>query len=259
MTRLTNDIFWLSELYHHGPEDLAISFFKFVGTFIILININVPLTFIIFLFLPIMAAYAFYFNRRMNAALRISKDRIGDINAQVEEALSGIRVVKSFTNEEIEKEKFAYANNRFLNSRREGYKSEAYFSGGMTAFTQLITIAMIVFGGAAIVHATLDLADLLTYLLCVGLLIEPIQRTVNFARLYHEGITGFNRFMEVLEVEPDIQDAVGAIELTHVQGNVEFRRCKLQVQRRVWLCIKEHLSAHKSRRVYCLRWVFRCR
>lgn len=223
MTRITNDTLALSELYHHGPEDIVISFLKFIGTFIILLTINIELTLIIFLFLPVMAVYALYFNKRMNIALRRSRERIGDINAQVEDTLSGIRVVKSFTNEEIERKKFAYENNRFVDSRRNGYKSEAYFSGGLIAFTQLITIAVIVFGGAAIVNASLDLADLVTYLLFVGILIEPIRTLVNFARLYQEGITGFNRYMDILEVEPDIQDAAGAIELTHVQGNVEFR------------------------------------
>lgn len=223
MTRLTNDIFWLTELYHHAPEDIAISFLKFVGVLIILININVSLTLIIFLFLPIMAVYAFYFNKRMNIALRRSHDRIGDINAQVEDSLAGIRVVKSFTNEQLEKQKFAYENRRFVDSRRDGYKSEAYFSNGMMGFTQLITTAVIVFGGVAIANASLDLADLVTYLLCVGILIDPIQRAVNFARLYQEGITGFNRYMEMLEVEPDIQDVPDAIELTQAEGHVEFK------------------------------------
>ncbi|MBN1933774.1 MAG: ABC transporter ATP-binding protein [Anaerolineae bacterium] len=223
MTRITNDSLALAELYHHGPEDIVISILMFVGAFMILININVQLTLIIFLFLPIMAVYAFYFNKRMNIALRRSKDRIGDINAQVQDALSGIRVVKSFTNEEIENKKFAYENNRFVDSRRDGYKSEAYFYGGMIAFTQIIPIAVIVFGGARIVHASLDLADLVTYLLCVGILIDPIQRAVNFARLYQEGITGFSRCMDMLEVEPDIQDSANAIELVRVQGNVEFK------------------------------------
>jgi ATP-binding cassette, subfamily B, bacterial len=223
MTRLTTDIFWLSELYHHGPEDLAIALIKFVGVVIILMSINIQLTLIILLFLPIMAVYAFYFNRHMNRALTISKNRIGDINAQVEDALSGIRVVKSFTNEDVEKKKFAYENDRFLDSRRYGYRSEMYFSNGIIAFTQIITIAVIVFGGIAIVNASLGLADLLTYLLCVGILIEPIERVVNFARLYQEGITGFHRFMDVLEVQPDIQDAPDALELTHVRGNIAFR------------------------------------
>lgn len=223
MSRLTNDLFWLSELFHHGPEDLSIAAFNFIGTFVILIAINTKLSVIIFLFLPIMAIYGFYFNRRMNHALRRSKERIGDLNAQVEDTLAGIRVVKSFTNESIEKEKFSHENNRFVASRREGYGSEAYFYGGMLAFTQLITIAVVIFGGISIVNASLDLADLLTYLLYVGILIEPIRRIINFARLYQEGITGFNRFMDILEIHPDIQDSPDAIELGNVEGNVTFK------------------------------------
>lgn len=223
MNRITNDTFWLGELYHHGPEDIVIASLKFFGTFIILMTINVELTLIIFLFLPIMAAYAFYFNQKTNIALRKSKDRIGDINAQVEDTLAGIRVVKSFTNDEIETQKFAYENNRFLESRSDGYKSEAYLFNGVVAFTQLLTVIVIVFGGAGIVSGSLDLADLLTYLLYVGILIEPIRTALNFASLYQAGITGFDRFMEVLEIEPDIQDAPDAVELTHVQGKIEFR------------------------------------
>ena len=223
MTRITNDTFAMSELYHHGPEDIVVTCLTVVGAFIILLRVNVALTLIVFLLLPVMAVYALYFNKKMNRALRSSKDRIGDINAQVEDTLAGIRVVKSFTNEDVETSKFAFANNRFVASRRDGYKSEAYFSGGLIAFTQLITIAVIIFGGVAIVHASLDLADLLTYLLCVSILIDPIQKLVNFGRLYQEGITGFNRFMEILEVAPDIQDAADAIELASVRGHVEFQ------------------------------------
>ena len=223
MTRITNDSFDLAELYHHGPEDIVISLFNFVGAFIILININIKLTLIVLLFLLFMAVYAFYFNKKMKAALRRSKDRIGDINAQVEDTLSGIRVVKSFTNEEIEQRKFAHENARFLDSRSDSYKSEAYFDAGLTAFIQLMTIAVVVFGGVGMLQSSLDLADLLTFLLYIGILIEPIRRFSNFARLYQEGMTGFERFMEVLEVQPDIQDSVDAVELTHVQGNVEFK------------------------------------
>jgi ATP-binding cassette, subfamily B, bacterial len=223
MSRITNDLFSLSELFHHGPEDLFIALIKFTGVLIILININFQLTLVILLLIPIMALYAFYFNKRMNKALEINKQRIGDINAQVEETLAGIRVVKSFTNEETERKKFAYENNRFVQSRRAGYKSEAWFDSGMQAFTQLITIAMIIFGGVGIVNSSLELPDLLTYLLCVGILTEPILRLVNFARLYQEGITGFTRFVEILELRPDIQDLPGALELAHVRGNIEFR------------------------------------
>ena len=223
MTRISNDSFDLAELYHHGPEDIVISLLNFIGAFIILININIKLALIALLFLPIMGVYGFYFSKKMRIALRKSKDRIGDINAQVEDTLAGIRVVKSFTNEEIEKKKFAYENNRFVESRKDGYKSEAYFYDGLIALTQLMTIAVVIFGAASIVKGSLDLADLLTFLLYIVILIEPIQRLGNFTRLYQEGITGFERFMEVLEVEPDIKDAPDAIELTDVQGNIEFK------------------------------------
>ncbi|CAN5729891.1 ABC transporter ATP-binding protein [soil metagenome] len=222
MNRLTHDTFALGELYHHGPEDLVIASLKFVGTFVILMTVDVPLTLILFLFLPVMGVYAFYFNGKMNVALRTSKDRIGDVNAQVEDTLAGIRVVKSFTNEAVEKNKFAAENNRFLESRRDGYKSEAYFFNGVVAFTQLFTVVVIVFGGASIVRGTLDLADLVTYLLYIGILIEPIRTSLNFARLYQEGVTGFERFMEMLEVEPDIRDSAMAVNLTQVRGNVRF-------------------------------------
>jgi ATP-binding cassette subfamily B protein len=213
----------MSELFHHGPEDLAIALFKFVGVLLILLNINVQLTLVIFLFLPIMAVYAFYFNKRMNIALRVSKERVGDINAQVEDTLAGIRVVKSFTNEAIERQKFAHENRRFLLSRGDGYRSEMFFDTGMRVFTQFITIAVIVLGGVAIVNGSIVLADLVTYTLCVAILVEPIDRVVNFARLFQEGFTGFSRFMDIMEVEPDIQDSPNAIELPRVEGHIEFR------------------------------------
>lgn len=223
MTRISNDTFDLAELYHHGPEDIVIASFNFVGAFIILLNINVKLALIALLFLPIMGLYGFYFSRKMHHALRRSRDRIGDINAQVEDSLAGIRVVKSFTNEAVERKKFHQENDRFLESRRDGYKNEAYFYDGLLTLTQLMTVVVVIFGAISIVKGNLDLADLLTFLLYIVILIEPIQRLGNFIRLYQEGITGFNRFMEVLEVEPDIKDAAEAIELTDVQGNIEFR------------------------------------
>lgn len=230
MARITNDSFALSELYHHGPEDIVISLVNFVGAFVILLQINVKLAVIVFLFLPVMAVYAVYFNRKMKRAMRQSKDRIGDINAQVEDTLAGIRVVQSFSNEKIETEKFADANRRFVASRREEYKREAYFYEGMLVFTELMSIAVIIFGGASIVRAALDLADLLTFLLYIGILIEPIKRFSNFTRLYQEGITGFERMMEVLEVTPEIQDTTGAVELTNVQGNLEFKDVSFKYQ-----------------------------
>lgn len=243
MTRISNDSFDLAELYHHGPEDIVISLLNFIGAFIILISINVKLAMIALVFLPIMGLYGFYFSKKMHAALRKSKDRIGDINAQVEDTLSGVRVVKSFTNEEIEKKKFAYENQRFVESRRDGYKSEAYFYNGLITLTQLMTVAVVIFGAVSIVKGSLDLADLLTFLLYIGILIEPIQRLGNFTRLYQEGITGFERFMEILEVEPDIKDSQDAIEVTNVQGNIEFKNVSFKYKEGYDHVLK-HLSLH---------------
>lgn len=223
MTRLTNDSFDLAELFHHGPEDIVISLLNFVGAFAILFVIDSRLALLIFLFLPIMAVYAYHFNKKMAMALRRSHDRIGDINAQVEDSLAGIRVVQSFSNEAVETGKFGVENGRFLDSRRDSYRSETYFYEGLVAFTQLMTVAVVVFGGISIVQGSLDLPDLITFLLCVAILIEPIRRYGNFSRLYQEGVAGFNRFMEVLEVEPDIQDTAEAIELAKVDGNITFR------------------------------------
>ncbi len=223
MTRISHDTFDLAELYHHGPEDIVISLLNFIGAFVILMNINVKLALLSLLFIPIMAVYGFYFSRKMYGALRKSRDRIGDINAQVEDTLSGIRVVQSFTNEAVETKKFHYENNRFVESRREGYKNEAYFYDGLVTLTQLMTIAVVIFGAISIVKISLDLADLLTFLLYVVILIEPIQRLGNFVRLYQEGVSGFNRFMEALETKPDIKNNINATELSRVQGNIEFK------------------------------------
>jgi len=223
MTRITNDAFAMGELYHHGPEDFLISVVTFIGALIILATINLPLTLLVLAFIPVMMVYALHFNRKMKIALLRSKDRIGDINAQVEDTLAGIRVVKSFANEETERQKFAYENERFLQSRRDGYRSEAYFFSGLIGMSQLVLIAVIIFGGSAILNASLDLADLLTFTLCVGILIEPIRKLINFTRLYQEGMTGFTRFMDILEVKPDLEDSPDAVNVTSVEGNIEFK------------------------------------
>lgn len=223
MTRVSNDTFDLAELYHHGPEDIVISLLNFIGAFIILMSINVKLALIALLFLPIMVVYGFYFSRKMYDALRKSKDRIGDINTQVEDTLAGIRVVQSFTNESHEAKKFQQENDRFVESKRDAYKNEGYFYSGILALTQLMTITVVFFGALSIVRESLDLADLLTFLLYSVILIEPIQRLGNFIRLYQEGISGFNRFMEMLETKPSIENSINAKELSQVRGNIEFK------------------------------------
>jgi ATP-binding cassette subfamily B protein len=223
MSRITNDLLSLTELYHHGPEDYVLNLVKFFGTFAILISINANLALAVFLFLPVMAVFMLYFNKKMHVALKSNKERIADINAQVEDTLAGIRVVKSFTNESIETQKFGDENQRFLDSRKRGYQSEAYLDVGIKTFTRLITIAVIVLGGASIVHASLDLADLLTFLLYIASLTEPIQWLPHMTMQFQEGVTSFERFMEIMEIEPEIQDKPGALDLPQARGTVEFR------------------------------------
>ncbi|WP_279380031.1 ABC transporter ATP-binding protein [Sporosalibacterium faouarense] len=245
MSRITNDLLSLSELYHHGPEDYIIYLVKFIGAFAILLNINVKLTIAVFCFLPIMAVFAFYFNKRMHIALRKNKECIGDVNAQVEDNLSGIRVVKSFANEEIEKEKFAYENNKFLESRKNTYRNESYFYNGMNAFIQLITVTVIVFGGVNIVKTSLDLADLITFLLYIGNLIEPVQKLTHMTMQLQEGIASFGRFVEILDIEPEIKNVSNALELENVKGNVEFRNVRFRYHE-VQDYILENLSMNVS-------------
>ncbi|HSK88657.1 MAG TPA: ABC transporter ATP-binding protein [Anaerolineales bacterium] len=223
MSRITNDLFSLAEFYHHAPEDYLIYSVKFIGAFIVLISINVPLTLAVFAFLPVLAIFSLYFNKKLNIAFKKSRERIGDVNAQVEDTLAGIRVVKSFANEEIEREKFAYENHRFLESRKSIYKNESFIWQGVDVITKLITVTVIIYGGASITKASLDLSDLITFLLYIGNFIEPIQKLTHMTEQFQEGITGFERFMEILKVEPEIQDTANAIELKNVQGNVQFK------------------------------------
>ncbi|WP_226530055.1 ABC transporter ATP-binding protein [Metabacillus niabensis] len=223
MTRITNDLLLLSELYHHGPEDYIKYFVRFIGAFVILFFINAPLTIAVFAFLPFLGAFALFFNKKLNSALGNNKQRIADINAQVEDSLSGIRVVKSFANERIETEKFSKANQRFLESRKNTYKAEAYFFNGMETFIQLITITVIVLGSASIVKDSLDLADLITFLLYITYMIEPIQKLTHMSMQFQEGITGFQRFMEMLNIEPSIKNRPNPIKMANLEGEIEFK------------------------------------
>jgi len=223
MSRITNDLFSLGELYHHGPEDLAIAVLKFGGAMAILAFLDLPLTLLILALTPFAVLYALHFNRRMGQALRLSKQRIAAINERVEDSLSGIRVVKSFANEDLEVGRFETENARFLDSRRDGYKSEAFFSVGVTTFAQLLTVVVIVVGGVRVVQGGLEVADMVTFLLCVAVLVDPIQRLANFMRLWQQGYTGFTRVMEILETEPDVRDRAGAADLARARGAIAFR------------------------------------
>ncbi|MGO7584399.1 ABC transporter ATP-binding protein [Rhizobium ruizarguesonis] len=222
MSRITNDSLWLGELFHHGPEDLSIAVLKYGGAMLVLFFIDPPLAALILLLTPVAVAYALYFNRRMNHALEASKRQIAAVNEHVEDALSGIRVVQSFANEALERERFAEQNRRFLQSRAEGYRSEAWFSVGTETFAQLITIIVIVIGGLRILTAELTVPDMLTFLLCVAVLVDPVQRLANFVRLWQEGYTGFIRAMEILEIAPDITDRPTARPMPAPAGEIRF-------------------------------------
>lgn len=223
MSRITNDLFDISELCHHGPEDIVISIIKMVGAFVILMRIDVPLTLIIFAFLPLMFVFAFYMRGRMNRAFRGNRERIAEINAQVEDNLSGIRVVKSFANEEIEIKKFHQGNSRFVESKRNSYWYMAGFHSGLTLCTAFINIAVIAGGSLFITRNIIDLSDLLTFILYINTLIEPVRKLINFTETFQNGITGFERFCDILDVMPDIEDASGAVALKEVKGRIEFK------------------------------------
>lgn len=223
MSRISNDSLWLGELFHHGPEDLAISILKFGGAMTVLVIIDPILAGLIALLVPFAVIYAGHFNRRMNVALKSSRERIGAVNERVEDALAGIRVVQSFATEGAELRRFEVENQRFFQSRADGYRSEALLWVGMDGFAQLVTIMVIVGGALRILGGALSVADMLTFLLCVGVLVDPVRRLDNFIRLWQEGYTGFVRAMELLEEQADIVDRPDAIELGQVAGAISFR------------------------------------
>lgn len=223
MSRLTNDLFSLTELYHHGPEDIVISLIKFFGAFIILATINLKLTLIIFAFIPVMGAFIIYYNKKMKKAYKKNKQRVGDINARLEDNLSGIRVVKSFSNEDYEIDRFHHENNRYVKSKRNSYYYMGRFHSGLGAFTSMITVVAVFFGAIFISKETLTTPDLIAFLLYVNNLIDPVKKFINFTEQFQDGITGFERFMEILEIEPDITDSKDAKDLTNVKGKIEYQ------------------------------------
>lgn len=222
MSRITSDLFDISELCHHGPEDIVISIIKCLGAFVILMGVNPQLTLLVFAFLPFMFFFAYYMRGRMSRSFRKNRERIAEINAQVEDNLSGIRVVKSFANEETEIEKFYEGNSRFVESKRNSYWNMACFHSGLTFFTALINVAMITGGCLFIRYNVIDISDLLTFLLYINTLIEPVRKLINFTETFQNGMTGFDRFCEILDIQPDIVDQRNAIVLKNVRGNIEF-------------------------------------
>ncbi len=222
MSRITNDLFEISELLHHGPENILISFIKIIGAFVILMGISKYLTVAAFVLVPFMFFYVFFLNRKMRKAFKENRKKIAEINSRTEDNLSGIRVVKSFANEEIEMEKFEEGNQAFLRAKKNSYLYLGLFHSGMTAFILLVNIVVIITGAVLIADGLVEIPDFIAFLLYINTFTEPIRVLVDFTEQFQNGYTGFERFTEILNIEPDIQDKEDAVELNDVKGDISF-------------------------------------
>lgn len=223
LSRITSDLFDISELLHHGPEDVLISVIKIVGSFIILMNVNAKLTLVAFAFVPVMLLFAVYYNKKMKRAFSQNRAKIADINSQIEDSLSGIRVVKSFANEKEELKKFHVGNDNFVKAKRTSYLYMGMYHSGLTALTTLVTVGVLVAGGAFLTTGQVTVSDLITFLLYINNFTEPVKKLVNSAEQFQNGYTGFERFLEILSIAPDISDGPNAVHVESLKGNIEFQ------------------------------------
>ena len=222
MSRITSDLFDITELLHHGPENIVISVIKIIGAFVIMMGISPRLTLAAFALVPFMLIYAYVFNRKMKKAFRLNRIKIADINSQIEDNLSGIRVVKSFANEDVENEKFRKGNNGFLAAKKNSYRYMGGYQSGLTAFTMAITVVVIIAGGVMITRGTGTVTDLVTFLLYINVFTEPIKTLIDFTEQFQNGYSGFERFAEMISVVPDIQDGPDAEPMEDVKGDIAF-------------------------------------
>lgn len=230
LSRITSDLFDISELLHHGPEDLVISAIKIIGSFAILLTINMKLAFVAFAFIPVMGVFAFHYNGKMKRAFKKNRERIADINSQIEDSLSGIRVVKSFANEKEEMKKFKVGNDRFVESKKTSYKYMGIYHSGLGAMTTLITVVVVLVGVNMMLSGSVEISDLLTFLLYITNFTDPVKKLVQFTEQFQNGYTGFERFLEILAIAPDIADKPDAVELVDVKGNIEFKNVSFQYE-----------------------------
>ncbi len=222
MSRITTDLFDISELMHHGPENLVISILKIAGAFVILMTISPKLAIAAFLLIPFMILFAYVINKKMRKAFRQNRIKIAEINAQIEDNLSGIRVVKSFANEDIERAKFKTGNDGFLGAKRDSYFHMGTFHAGLSSFTTLIQVNVIIAGTYFITKGYVDVNDLITFLLYITVFTDPIRTLIDFTEQFQNGYSGFERFMEILSIEPDIEDAEDAVEAPAFKGDISF-------------------------------------
>ena len=220
MSKLVSDLFDISEFAHHGPENLFISLVKIVGSFIFLFLINKKLALPLIVLVILMFLFSFRQNQKMQRTFMENRKKIGDVNASLQDTLSGIRVVQSFTNEEIEKEKFQKSNHAFLVSKKDNYRCMGEFMSSNLFFQGLMSLVTLVYGGYLIANNEMSAADLAMYALYIGIFISPIQILVELMEMMQKGLSGFRRFLDVMETEPEIQDAPDAVELKDVKGRV---------------------------------------
>lgn len=228
MSRIVNDLRDISELAHHGPEDIFIASLMLVGSFVYLMTIDIKLTLITFLFIPLIIWYAYTRRSAMEEAFTQERKRIADVNADVENSLSGIRVAQSFVNEAYEEQRFDNANTAFKESRYRAFKAMATYSSGLSFLTNLLNVAVLATGAWFMYLGQIDLADLTAYLMFIGYFLQPIRRLISFTQQYQQGMTGFNRFVELMEVQPSVTDRVDAAELPPVQGDILLQDVSFQ-------------------------------
>ena len=202
MSRVTSDLFDITELLHHGPENIILSLLKIAGALIILLNINGWLALAAFIVLPFMFWFALVLNKRMRAAFKSNRVKIAAINEQIEDNLSGIRVVKSFANEDIENEKFKIGNDGFLAAKKNSYHFMGIFQSGVGVFSTLIQVNVIIAGAILIAYSKINISDLITFLLYINVFTDPIRTLVDFTEQFQNGYTGFERFREIMDIEP---------------------------------------------------------
>lgn len=222
MSRITSDLFDITELLHHGPENVTISVIKIIGALAILLSINVRLALIAFLLVPFMLVYAYFFNKKMKQTFRVNRIKIAEINAQIEDNLSGIRVVKSFANEDLENKKFKVGNDAFLEAKKNNYKYMGGYNSGLTAFTTMINLLVIVSGGLMITKDMISVTDLVTFLLYINIFTDPIKTLIDFTEQFQNGYSGYERFLQILSIEPEIKDSENAVSIKNVKGDIKL-------------------------------------
>jgi ATP-binding cassette, subfamily B, bacterial len=223
MSKLVSDLFDISELAHHGPENILISMMKIMGSFALMMIINVPMTLILLCVTLIMTIFSIDKNKKMRAVFMDNRKKIAGVNSRVQDSLAGIRVVKSFANEELEHEKFSESNLKFLDSKVSSYKIMGSFRAGTSFFEGLLFLTVLVSGGLFIAQGSLHLSDLAVYALYINIIINPIDILIEFTEQFQKGYSGFRRFIEVVETKPDIVDKPDAAELKNVRGEIEYR------------------------------------